>query len=51
MNLHLGWRAPVLVLLMLGVVGLDAFAQVPTGTIAGTVKDSQGLSIPGRPSL
>ena len=47
MNLHCSWRVPVLVLLLLGVAGLDAFAQVPTGTIAGTVKDSQGLSIPG----
>jgi len=47
MNLHCGWRVPVVVLLLLGVAGLDAFAQVPTGTIAGTVKDSQGLSIPG----
>jgi len=47
MNLHCSWRVPVLVLLLLGVAGLDAFAQVPTGTIAGTVKDSQGFSIPG----
>jgi carboxypeptidase family protein len=31
---------------LLGISGLEAFAQVPTGTIAGTVKDSQGLSIP-----
>jgi hypothetical protein len=27
--------------------GLTSFAQVPTGTVLGTVKDSQGLSIPG----
>src|SRR5260370_15161899 len=47
MNLHRSWRVSVVVLLMLGVSGMDAFAQVPTGRIEGTVKDSQGLSVPG----
>jgi hypothetical protein len=47
MNLHRGWRVLVLVLLLLGVAGLNAFGQVPTGTVAGTVKDQQGLSVPG----
>lgn len=47
MNLHRGWRVPILVLVLVSVAGLHAFAQVPTGTITGTVKDSQGLSIPG----
>ena len=35
------------VLLALCAMSLDAFAQVPTGTILGTVKDAQGLSIAG----
>jgi hypothetical protein len=47
MNFHRGGRLSLFVLLSLGVTGMDAIAQVPTGTIAGTVKDSQGLSIPG----
>src|SRR6266478_7542236 len=47
MDLHRNWRVSLLVLLALGVSGLSAFAQVPTGTIEGTVKDSQGLSIAG----
>src|SRR5260370_6883726 len=47
MDLHRNWRVSLLVLLALGVSGLKAFGQVPTGTIEGTVKDSQGLSIAG----
>jgi hypothetical protein len=47
MNLGRARRTFLHVFLLLGVAGADAFAQVPTGTIAGTVKDSQGLSIPG----
>jgi len=47
MNLHRDWRVSALMLLLLGVSGIDALAQVPTGTIEGTVKDSQGLSVPG----
>src|SRR5258705_3782617 len=47
MDLHRNWRVSLLVLLVLGVSGLSAVAQVPTGTIEGTVKDSQGLSIAG----
>lgn len=34
-------------LLILCSASLDAFAQVPTGTILGTVKDTQGLSVAG----
>jgi hypothetical protein len=37
----------LLVLLSLGLALTDALAQVPTGTIVGTVRDSQGLSIAG----
>jgi hypothetical protein len=47
MNFHRCGRLSLFVLLSLGVAGMDAIAQVPTGTITGTVKDSQGLSIPG----
>src|SRR5216683_7636866 len=47
MNLHLDWRVSALMLVLLGVSGINALAQVPTGTIEGTVKDSQGLSVPG----
>ncbi len=46
MNLHLDWRVSALMLVLLSVSGIDALAQVPTGTIEGTVKDSQGLSVP-----
>ena len=45
MRFHRGRTVYLLVLLSLGLVRKDALAQVPTGTIAGTVKDSQGLSI------
>jgi hypothetical protein len=47
MNLRRNARVSALVLISLGVSGIAAFAQVPTGTIAGAVKDSQGLSVPG----
>ena len=47
MYLHRNSRASLLVLLVLGVSGTSAFAQVPTGTIEGTVKDAQGLSVAG----
>jgi Carboxypeptidase regulatory-like domain/TonB dependent receptor len=47
MRLHRNWRVSILALLLLGISGTDVFAQVPTGTIEGTVKDSQGLSVPG----
>jgi hypothetical protein len=47
MYLHRTWRISLLVQFVLGVSAMSAFAQVPTGTIEGTVKDSQGLSIPG----
>jgi hypothetical protein len=45
MRFHRGRIVYLLVLLSLGFVRKDALAQVPTGTIAGTVNDSQGLSI------
>jgi Carboxypeptidase regulatory-like domain len=47
MRLHRNWRVSILALLLLGISGTDVFAQVPTGTIEGTVKDSQGLSVSG----
>ena len=47
MHRHRNWRISLLVLLAIGASEIGAFAQVPTGTIEGTVKDSQGLSIPG----
>jgi hypothetical protein len=47
MRLQRNWRVSILALLLLGISGTDVFAQVPTGTIEGTVKDSQGLSVPG----
>jgi hypothetical protein len=47
LNLDRNWKISARVLLLLGVCGMDAFAQVPTGTIEGTVKDAQSLSIPG----
>src|SRR6266699_6221424 len=47
MNLGGARRTFLLVFLLTGVAVTHAFAQVPTGTIAGTVKDSQGLSVPG----
>jgi hypothetical protein len=47
LNLDRNWRISARVLLLLGVCGMDAFAQVPTGTIEGTVKDAQSLSVPG----
>src|SRR5271169_6872404 len=40
-------RISLFVLLALCAASSDAFAQVPTGTILGTVKDTQGLSIAG----
>jgi hypothetical protein len=40
-------RISLYVLLALCAASLDAFAQVPTGTILGTVKDAQDLSIAG----
>jgi carboxypeptidase family protein len=46
MNFHRCGRLSLFVLLSLSVAAVNAFAQVPTGTIVGTVKDSQGLSIP-----
>ena len=36
-----------LVMLILPAAGRTAFAQVPTGTVLGTVKDVQGLSVAG----
>ena len=47
MNLHRGRRIFLFGLMLFGFAGMDAFAQVPTGTVEGTVKDSQGLSVPG----
>src|ERR1700680_303614 len=47
MNLHRGRSIFLLGLVLCGVAGMDAFAQVPTCTVEGTVKDSQGLSVPG----
>src|ERR1700680_2661758 len=47
MNLHRGRSIFLLGLVLCGVAGMDAFAQVPTGMVAGTVKDSEGLSVPG----
>jgi len=47
MYLRRKWRMSLLVLLAFGLSGTRVLAQVPTGTIEGTVKDSQGLSIAG----
>jgi hypothetical protein len=47
LNLDRNWRVSAIVVLVLGVCRIDTFAQVPTGTIEGTVKDSQSLSVPG----
>ena len=43
------WRIPVCLFVLLGVCPASPklFAQVPTGTILGTVEDAQGLSIAG----
>jgi hypothetical protein len=46
MSFHRGGKVSLFVLLSLSVAAVNAFAQVPTGTIAGTVRDSQGLPIP-----
>ena len=40
-------RVSLFVLLAMCAAVSDAFGQVPTGTILGTVKDTQGLSIVG----
>ena len=40
-------KIALFVLLVLCAASLDAFAQVPTGTILGTVKDAQSLSVAG----
>jgi hypothetical protein len=45
MRAQLGRRITFFVLSILFVAGLNAFAQVPTGTVLGTVKDAQGLSV------
>ncbi len=47
MRAQLGRRITFFVLSILFVAGLNAFAQVPTGTVLGTVKDAQGLSVAG----
>jgi len=45
------WRASLLGLITILTLGMlvvhPAFAQITTGTVAGTVKDEQGLSVPG----
>lgn len=46
MNLQRGGTAGFLFLLALGTLSVASSAQVPTGTILGTVKDAQGLAIP-----
>ena len=47
MKVQWGKSVALFVLLMLGSASLNLFAQVPTGTILGTVEDAQGLSIAG----
>src|ERR1700693_2130014 len=42
-----GRFVPFFVLLVLCASSANLFAQVPTGTILGTVEDAQGLSIAG----
>src|SRR6266700_4248146 len=46
MNLRRYRRLSALALVLIWVPGMKALAQVPTGTIVGTVKDSQGLPVP-----
>ena len=46
MNLQCNRTIGILLLLVMGSVSVAASAQVPTGTILGTVKDAQGLAIP-----
>lgn len=43
----LGWRLSVAVVLMAACMVIPAVAQLPTGTILGTVKDSSGGVVPG----
>ena len=45
MKVQRGRKISLFVLLVLCAASWDAFAQVPTGTILGTVKDAQGLSV------
>jgi hypothetical protein len=47
MKVRFGVRVPVLLLVILGWMSLSTRAQVPTGSIGGTVKDTQGLSVRG----
>ncbi len=47
MNVQCRGRFCLSLIFVLAISGLSAFAQVPTGTIVGTVKDAQGLSVPG----
>lgn len=47
MRVHVGKAVALSVLLVLCSASVNLFAQVPTGTILGTVKDAQGLSIAG----
>jgi hypothetical protein len=47
MKVRFGIKVAILLLVVLGTMSLSAFAQVPTGSIGGTVKDSQGLSVRG----
>jgi outer membrane receptor protein involved in Fe transport len=48
---HLAWRQFGVISLLLAMVGLAsfAFAQLPTGTILGVVKDATGAVVPGTP--
>jgi hypothetical protein len=47
MKVQLGKSVSLFLLLMLCGASANLFAQVPTGTILGTVEDAQGLSIAG----
>jgi hypothetical protein len=47
MKIQLRAKGISLVLLAVSIASMNAFAQVPTGTILGTVRDAQGLSMAG----
>ena len=46
MHFQGSWRVSQVVILVLMAAGVNAVAQVPTGSVIGTVKDKQGLPIP-----
>jgi Carboxypeptidase regulatory-like domain len=46
MNIQCGRRVFFFLIVAMSTAGVSALGQVPTGTILGTVKDSQGLAVP-----